>query len=83
MMMTKKDYIALAQHLYEAKPTDFRDDYTPGSHNVYDYGITIWRRCCDSVAAVLALDNARFDEGKFMLACRTGREEDTQCPTHK
>jgi len=43
-MMTKKDYLALARHLYEARPFDHRDDYTPGSHSVYNYGVAIWER---------------------------------------
>jgi hypothetical protein len=55
--MTRKDYIALANALKDAKPDTFHDP------------VKIWGIAVANIADVLKADNSNFDRARFLTAC--------------
>jgi hypothetical protein len=57
--VTKKDYIAIARELNDARPTA----------DMPSLMLEQYRRDVHAIMAVLRRDNGRFDEARFLTAC--------------
>lgn len=70
--MTRKDYVALAAALKDAKPLSTR----PQMRNLYgaedETPYTVWCASVYAVSDVLGRDNTRFDRERFLTACGAG-----------
>jgi hypothetical protein len=63
--MTKKDYIAFANKLYNTFENNLMHDAIGGKGADTKYHIIY----CNAVADIFAADNPRFDREKFLKAC--------------
>jgi hypothetical protein len=57
--MSRKDYVALAAALHNAKP----------GVGAPEAAFAVWFACTAAVAAALSRDNERFDRDRFSAAC--------------
>jgi len=84
--MTRKDYIAVAQVLHDAftdcrntEVTAIREACKEDAHGWYCRKIEV-ERIADGIAAVMAIDNPRFDREHFLAVVRGERELQSRPP---
>jgi len=70
--MTRKDYIALANALHNAKPREGAKNYAPTPDASASMA---WLAAVCGVADALTKDNPRFDSDMFLMACESGLRE--------
>lgn len=59
--MTRKDYILIADALHQARARQFQADRAQGFEAI--------AHAAEILADVLARDNPRFDQARFLVAC--------------
>jgi hypothetical protein len=67
--MTRKDYIALANALNNAKPRENSGCYAPDPNATARMA---WLAAVCGVSDALTKDNPRFDSDMFLMACESG-----------
>lgn len=72
MIMTRKDYEALAEAIHKAKPVMFTEDMDVNSDFVKGYNLGsmhVWKNTVHNIIAELTLANSNFDRSRFRKAC--------------